>query len=83
MKISVFGLGYVGCVTAACLAQDGHMVTGVDINPHKINLLQKGKSPISEPGLEEMLGRFVKSGQLQVTSDGPRAVQESEISLIA
>ena len=55
MKISVFGLGYVGCVTSACLARDGHEVWGVDANPEKAALVGAGKSPIVEPGLSELL----------------------------
>ena len=82
MRISVFGLGYVGCVTAACLADDGHIVIGVDINPDKVHLLQQGKSPISEPGLEDLVCTGVQSGRFHITCDGELAVQESDISLI-
>lgn len=82
MKISVFGLGYVGCVTATCLAANGHSVIGVDVNSHKVNLVESGHSPISEPGLDEMMGRVVKSGQLRATLDADSAVLETEVSLI-
>lgn len=82
MKISVFGLGYVGCVTATCLAANGHSVTGVDINPHKVRLLESGQSPISEPGLDEMLAKVAGSVRLQATTDANLAVQDSEISLV-
>lgn len=82
MKISVFGLGYVGCVTATCLAADGHSVVGVDVNPYKIHLVEAGQSPISEPGLVELLGKARKGGQLRVTVDAHAAVKETDISLI-
>ena len=82
MRISVFGLGYVGCVTATCLAENGHSVIGVDVNPNKVCLIGSGKSPISEPGLDEMLGRVVESGWLTATMDVETAVQETDISLI-
>jgi GDP-mannose 6-dehydrogenase len=82
MRISVFGLGYVGCVTATCLAANGHSVIGVDINPHKVRLIESGQSPINEPGLDELLGNVIKSNRLRATSDGDMAVQESDISLI-
>ena len=52
MRISVFGLGYVGCVSAACLAKDQHQVIGVEVTPQKIAMLQAGKSPVIEPGLD-------------------------------
>jgi GDP-mannose 6-dehydrogenase len=82
MKISIFGLGYVGCVSAVCLARDGHTVIGVDVNPYKVELLQKGQSPISEPGLDALLAENVANGSLRATLDAHQAVLESEISLI-
>ncbi len=82
MRISVFGLGYVGCVTAACLAHDNHTVIGVDINPLKVDLLKLGQSPVVEPGLDEIVRDVVKSGKLQVCLDSQAAVYESDVSLI-
>jgi GDP-mannose 6-dehydrogenase len=82
MKISIFGLGYVGCVTAACLAHDGHQVIGVEVNPHKLTLLQAGCSPIAEPGLDALIAEVVQAGTLQLTSESAVAVQHSDLSLI-
>ena len=82
MNISVFGLGYVGCVTAACLARDEHHVIGVDVNDNKVGLLKSGHSPISEPGLDDLLNRLVNDGHLNAILDSHVAVLESDITLI-
>jgi GDP-mannose 6-dehydrogenase len=82
VRISVFGLGYVGCVTAACLARDNHTVIGVDVNPMKVDLLRSGQSPVIEPGLEEIVCEVVQNGKLQVSLDSQVAVHQSDISLI-
>jgi GDP-mannose 6-dehydrogenase len=82
MRISVFGLGYVGCVTATCLAANGHTVVGVDVNPDKVRLVEAGLSPISEPGLPDLLGKVTQSGGLRVTLDAEMAVKDTDVSLI-
>jgi GDP-mannose 6-dehydrogenase len=82
MKVSVFGLGYVGCVTAACLSQDGHQVIGVDINEMKIGMINEGKSPIVEKGLEDLIRSGRQQGTLQATTDLPGAVMDSDVSLV-
>src|SRR4029079_3997177 len=69
MKISVFGLGYVGTVCAACLADQGHTVVGVDVNPEKLEILRSGRSPIVEKDIDALVGRGVAEGRLRVTSD--------------
>ena len=82
MNVSVFGLGYVGCVTAACLARDGHHVIGVDINDEKVAMLNAGHAPIVEPGLEELIGRVVANGRLTATASAAEAVQASDVALL-
>ena len=82
MRISIFGLGYVGCVTATCLAQQEHQIVGVDINPHKVRLIETGHSPISEPGLDDLLGKVVERGLFRVTTNPDQAVQDTDVSLI-
>jgi GDP-mannose 6-dehydrogenase len=82
MNISIIGLGYVGCVTAACLAQDGHNVIGVDINPYKVDLLNNGKSPLVEPGLDELITDGHTGNRLHATTETEKAIRESEISLV-
>jgi GDP-mannose 6-dehydrogenase len=82
MKISVFGLGYVGCVSAACLASDGHDVTGVDVNPLKVEIINGGRSPIVEPGIQELIAAAVKEDLLRATTDASEAVAGSDLSLV-
>ena len=81
-KISIFGLGYVGTVTAACLAHKGHQVLGVDINPDKVEKLESGHSPIIEAGLEDLVASGRRACRLHATTDTGSAVLQSEISLI-
>src|SRR5215469_5802261 len=81
-RISVFGLGYVGAVTAACFAEAGHRVVGVDVNPAKVRTLESGRAPVLEPGLDDLVAAGRRSGRLQATSDLAAAVSESEISFI-
>ncbi len=82
VRVSVFGLGYVGTVSAACLARAGHTVIGVDINPDKAAAVREGRSPVVEPGLEALLAEGVAVGRLTATTDPVRAVRESQVSLI-
>ncbi|MGH9966490.1 MAG: nucleotide sugar dehydrogenase [Pyrinomonadaceae bacterium] len=82
MKISVFGLGYVGCVSAACFAKNGHEVVGVDVSPNKVEIINKGSSPIVEPGMGELISEAVGSGRLKATTNAAAAVNGSEVSLV-
>lgn len=82
MRIAVLGLGYVGVVSAACLARSGHTVAGVDPNKTKTDLVNLGRSPIVEPGLEAIIAEAVAGGRLFASDDVASAVQSSEILFI-
>lgn len=82
MRISVFGLGYVGAVSLACLARDGHELIGVDLDPHKLDLIRSGCSPIVEEGIQELMAQVVKAGRVRVTDNAQTAVAESELSFV-
>lgn len=82
MNISVFGLGYVGVVSAACLAKDGHTVVGVDPNRTKVDLVQSGHSPIVEADVDELILEAVGQERLRATTDPRDAVLSTEVSLI-
>ncbi|MBU2972668.1 nucleotide sugar dehydrogenase [Pseudoalteromonas sp. C2R02] len=82
-QISIFGLGYVGLVTSVCLAELGHQVIGVDINQEKIDLINQGKSPFYEPGLEKKLAKVIESGNFKATIDHQFATMHSQISMIS
>ncbi len=82
MKISIFGLGYVGTVSAGCIAAEGHTVIGVDPNKTKVDLINQGITPIIEKDIGEMIATTVKSGLLRATSDVHVAILNSDISLI-
>jgi GDP-mannose 6-dehydrogenase len=82
MRISVFGLGYVGAVTAACLVNDYNMVIGVDIKEEKVDSINRGKAPIYEKGLDTLISNAVAQKKLRATIDVQDAIDNSEISLI-
>jgi GDP-mannose 6-dehydrogenase len=82
MKVSIFGLGYVGAVSLACLARDGHRVVGVDIDQAKLALIETGKTPVVEEGMIELMSQVVSSGRVSVGHDAAAAVAETDLSLI-
>lgn len=82
MKLSVFGIGYVGCVSAGCFAKEGHNVIAVDVNPTKVGIINEGRSPIVEPGIAEVIAEAVAAGRLSATTDSSDAVWQSDMSLI-
>jgi len=82
MKISILGLGYVGAVSLGCLVRDGHEVVGADIDENKLKLIQDGKTPIIEEGMEELMSSVASSGRVSVTTDAVEAVLSTDISFI-
>ena len=82
MEIAVFGLGYVGTVSAACFARDGHRVTGVDVNPTKVALIEDGLAPVVESGLAELVRETRNRELLRATLDVEAAVRASQLSIV-
>jgi GDP-mannose 6-dehydrogenase len=82
MKISIFGLGYVGAVSLACLVRDGHDVVGVDIDQAKLDLITAGRTPVVEEGMVDLMASVAASGRVSVTTDAQRAVRDTDISLV-
>src|ERR1041384_3152672 len=82
MKVSIFGLGYVGCVTAACLTKDGHEVVGVDVVSSKVGQLASGKPTVVETGLEEMLAEAHREGRISATTNGREAALNPAASFL-
>jgi GDP-mannose 6-dehydrogenase len=83
MKVSVFGLGYVGAVAAGCLARDGHTVVGCDSNAAKVELLNAGRAPVVEAGLDDLLAEAVAARRLWATTEAAEAVAASDLSLVS
>jgi GDP-mannose 6-dehydrogenase len=82
VRVSIFGLGYVGCVSVGCLAQNGHNVIGVDVVDNKVNLINSGKPTIIENEIDEIMDRQWKEGRINATKDASSAVQDSDVSII-
>ncbi len=82
MKISIFGIGYVGAVSAACLAESGHEIIALDVDERKLEFLRKGQAPVMEHGLEELVSKHVAAGHLRASSDIGEAIEGSDMSFI-
>ncbi|RYG24180.1 UDP-glucose/GDP-mannose dehydrogenase family protein, partial [bacterium] len=82
MKIAIFGLGYVGTVSSACLAKLGHEVLGVDVSTVKVDQINAAASPIVEAGLDELIRQAVDDGRLKATTDVREAILWADASLI-
>jgi len=82
LRISIFGLGYVGAVSLACLARDGHHVVGVDIDTAKLDLIRAGNTPVVEEGMVALMKSVIGSGRVSVTTDVVQAVSSTELSIV-
>jgi GDP-mannose 6-dehydrogenase len=82
MRISIFGMGYVGCVCAGCLANLGHDIVAVEPNPIKLNMIKEGKSPIIENGLDRLISSAVESRKLEVTADWTDAIHSTDLAMV-
>ena len=82
MRLAVYGLGYVGCVTAAGFAARGHDVIGVDVDTMKVDLIRSGRSPLVEPGIDELIRDAVAGGRLRATTDPAEAMHQADVSLL-
>jgi GDP-mannose 6-dehydrogenase len=83
MKVAIFGLGYVGAVSGACFAELGHEVVGVDVNRAKVDMINRGESPIVEEAIAELTAAAVRTGLFRATIDGAEAVKASDVSLVS
>jgi GDP-mannose 6-dehydrogenase len=81
-RISILGIGYVGAVSAACLAEDGHTVVAVDVDPLKVAKINAGRTPIVEAGLERLIAKNVAEGRLSATTDAASAVEDTDITFV-
>src|SRR5262245_28194158 len=81
-RVAVFGLGYVGSVSAACLASRGHTVIGVDVSAEKVDMINQGQSPVVEEGLGDLVAEQVAAGRLCATTDSAHAVANTDIALV-
>jgi len=82
MNISIFGLGYVGCVSLGCMAQDGHTVIGIDVSREKVDMINQGKPTIVEAKIDEIIAEQFKKGRIRATQDYHESVAQTDISIV-
>src|SRR4051812_20779852 len=83
MKIAIFGFGYVGLTSAVCLAELGHRIVGVEVSASKVDLVNRGESPIFEPGVPERLASQVADGLVTATTDATAALNDADAAFVA
>ena len=81
-RIAVFGMGYVGCVSAACLASRGNQVVGVDVSPDKVAMVSEGRTPVVEERIGDLIAEQVREGRLRATTDAAEAIAATDIALV-
>jgi GDP-mannose 6-dehydrogenase len=82
LKIAILGLGYVGCTAAGCIASQGHHVIGIDVNPGKVETLNSGKSPVYEPGLDDLIGKARSEGRLEAVTEIGDRLDDCDIAIV-
>lgn len=82
MKIAILGLGYVGCTAAGCIASQGHHVIGIDVNPGKVDTLNSGRSPVYEPGLDDLIGKARAEGRLEAVTEIGDKLDDCDIAIV-
>lgn len=82
MKIAILGLGYVGCTAAGCIASQGHHVIGIDVNPGKVETLNSGRSPVYEPGLDDLIGKARAEGRLEAVTEIGDKLDDCDIAIV-
>lgn len=82
MKIAILGLGYVGCTAAGCIASQGHHVIGIDVNPGKVDTLNSGRSPVYEPGLDDLIGKARAEGRLEAVTEIGNKLDDCDIAIV-
>src|SRR6266513_4789812 len=82
MKILIFGLGYVGMTAAACLSREGHEIVGIDCNEEKVAIVNSGRSPVTEPGLDELVSAAVKDRRLLATADAEPHIGDCAMAIV-
>ena len=82
MKVAIFGLGYVGCTAAGCISKQGHRVVGIDVSNDKVDIINAGKSPVHEPGLEELIAEASADGRLKASTEIGTELDDCDVAIV-